>query len=97
MAARQIDDRVVGRRKHLSNLAFPDIPRVRAPEVVHPEEAALQQVRPELRGILGAEEQPAHFLHDDDRALKQLVVGQSHDEMIRLAGAIEADGDLREL
>jgi len=97
MTARQIDDRIIRRRKDFSDLAFPDIPRIRAPEVVDPEEAALQQVRPEPLCIFRAEEQPAHFLHDDDRTLKQFIVSQSNDQMIRLARLIEADRDLREL
>src|SRR4030095_5515061 len=37
------------------------------------------------------------LLHDDDRTLKQLVVGQAHDEVTRLSGGIEAHRDLREL
>src|SRR4029434_3346720 len=87
----QIDDRVIRRREHFSNLGLPDLPGVRAPEISDPEEAPLQQVRPEPGRILAAEEQSPHFLHDDDRALKQLVVGQAHDEMSRLSVGIEAD------
>ena len=97
MAARKIDDRIVRCRKYFSNFAFPDIPRVRAPEVVDPEEAAFQQVRPEPLRILRAEKQTPDFLHDDDRTLEQFIVGQTHDQMIGLSRSIEADCDLREL
>ena len=47
MVARHVDDRILVRREHFANLGLPDVPRVGAPEVVHPEKAALQQVGPE--------------------------------------------------
>jgi hypothetical protein len=86
-----VEDRILrGLGKHLANLCLPDLPRVRAPEIIHPQEAALEQVRPEFGRILAREEQPAHFLHDDDRALKQLLVCEADDEMTRLARASKA-------
>ena len=49
---RQLDDRVLVGREHAAQLRFPPLPRVVAPEVVGPEEAALQQVVAQL-GALG--------------------------------------------
>jgi len=93
---RQVDDRILHRGKHLANLCLPHLPGIGSPEVVHPEKAALQQVRLERLGILGREEQTADLLHQDDRTLVQLLAVQANDEMVRLPGGVLADGDLRQ-
>ena len=72
MLHRQIDDRYSAARESLANLLFPDFPRVLAPEVIGPQEAALEQIVAEPFRLGGVEEGRAHFGHHDERALEQL-------------------------
>jgi hypothetical protein len=88
---------VLGRRKDLANLRLPHVPGVRTPEVIDPEKSTLQQIGPEPGGIVRGEEQPAHLLHDDHRALKQFIAGQLDDQMTRPARGIKGDQNLRQL
>ncbi len=44
MVGRQIDDGVFVRRKYFVDLSLPEIPGVAAPEIIGPEESALEQV-----------------------------------------------------
>ena len=77
---------------------LPHCPRARAPEVVAPHEAALQQVRPELRDVGVAELGGAGVFDVDERAVEEIVVAAAaHDEIFGIAFAVDADGGLREL
>ena len=52
---RHVDDRVFRGRQRLADLARPHVPRPGAPEVVGPQEAALQQVLAQALGFLRTE------------------------------------------
>ena len=78
MVERELDDRILRRRQHLANLALPDLPRVAAPEIVGPEEAALQQVVAQVAPTSSsAKIGGPDFRHHDERALEQLVIGRA--------------------
>ena len=84
MVGRQIDDRVLAGRKDLADLRRPDAPRIAAPEVVHPQEPAFQQVLAEPRGLALVEVHRSNLGHHHERALKQRVVGEPDEQMVRL-------------
>ena len=55
------------------------------------------EVGPQPRGVFVVEEEPPDLPHDDDGALEQLVGGQLHDEMLRLAPGSKPTRILSEL
>ena len=57
-------------RQHLADLADERFPGPRAPEVVDPEEAALQQIVAQALGILGGEAGAARIRRHHERALR---------------------------
>ena len=79
------------RRQRLADLILPVPPRAAAPEVIDPQEAALQQIRPQVRRFLGAEVRPARLAHHDERAAEERRIGEPHDDRIRIAFAVLRD------
>ena len=78
---------ILRRRQHPRELRHPVAPRARAPVVVHPHEAALQQVRAQPLDLRLGERGGADVLHVQVRALKQGVVGEPHDDVVGRAVA----------
>ena len=84
---RDVDDRIALGRQRLGDFARPDAERILAPEIVRPQEAALEHVVVKLPGFGLVEVRAAWFGHhhaDSGRA----AVGQPDDDMncARLAG-----------
>src|SRR5262249_15458895 len=66
VSPRQVDHWELVRRQRLPNFRLEDVPGVLTPEVIHPEEAALDQIIAQMRGIVLIQEQSADLLHDYD-------------------------------
>ena len=90
MVEGQVADGVLGRRQHAADLRLPVLPRGGAPEVVDPEEPALEQVVPELGDLRAAQPDGARVGGHDERAVEQLAVGERHHPVVRLAPPVEA-------
>ena len=93
----QVHDRVLRRRQHLADLAHPHLPGSVAPEIVHPEEAALVEVGAQRRGIGGFEDRRADVRGEQERTLEQERIGRPEDEVIGVARGLSADPHLAEL
>ena len=87
MVERQVDDRILRRGEDLADLVLPVLPRVAAPEVVGPQEAALEQILAQPLHFVVIEIERPDLRHHDERTLEELVVGEPDDEVIRLAFA----------
>ena len=73
------------------------LPRVAAPEVVGPEEAALEQVLAQVLGLCRPDVGGADLRHHDERALEDRRIGELHHEVVRLAVGLAADARLGQL
>ena len=94
---RHVDDGIRRRVEHLGNLARPLPPRQRAPEVVHPQEPALEQVGAQAIDFLGPEPERTDIGRHGQRAIEQRVVGQPDDKVVRMPLVVAADARLGEL
>ena len=65
-----------------------------APEVVHPEEPALEQVLPQALHLRIRERCSTDIRTDQHRTLEQLIVGEPHDPVVDVAAIVPADGNL---
>src|SRR5688572_12879881 len=92
IAWRDVDNRKL--RQHARDLIGPLIPRGCAPEVVHPEEPALQQVLPQALYLRLRERGSTDVRTNQDRTLEQLVVAELHDPVVEIAAAVPADLNL---
>ncbi|MEP7309632.1 MAG: hypothetical protein ABJA98_29340 [Acidobacteriota bacterium] len=84
-------------RQRLRHLALEDRPRVLAPEVVRPEESALEEVDAEPCSLVVVEVQRAGLRHHDERALVEFVVAQLQHDVLVLSGGVLADDGAGEL
>jgi len=83
--------------QRLAKLRHPVVPRVAAPEVVDPQEAALVEIEAQRLGVLIADERATHLRRHHERAVEELGIGEANQQMVRLAGGILADIRLRQL
>ena len=84
--------------KHLTDLALPDVPGTLAPEVVHPEKPAFQKVGTQIDRLPVVDVQVADLEHHDERAMKELGIGELHHQMTGLPRPlVNADRRLRQL
>src|SRR5262245_45710818 len=97
MVGWQIEDGEFGCRQRLPQLPYPPAPRVFAPEVIGPEEAALFKVETQLRRFLVVEGGPARLGHHDERTIEQRGIGQLDEQMVRFSRLVLADMGLGEL
>src|SRR5262245_66021410 len=91
MTERDIDDRILIGGQHLAQLRFPLLPLKRAPEVIGPQEATLQDVLAQPGRLRVVEHGASRRRHDEKGALEQLVARRADEEMIWLPGMVEAD------
>ena len=94
---RDVPDWILARRQHLADVADPVVPRVRPPEIIDPQEAALLEVGAQRVGVLVAEERRADVGGADDRALEQQRIRNAHRDVVRLAAGLAADRGLGQL
>src|SRR5262245_53961857 len=97
MVGCQIEDGEFGCRQRFPQLPHPPVPRVLAPEVVSPEEAALFEVETQLRGFFVVEAGSAGFRHHHERTIEQRRIRQLDEQMVRFSGLVLADMGLGEL
>ena len=97
MVVRQILRRELPRRQRLAELLGPRFPGPLAPEVIGPQEAALQQVAAQRLGLRIGDVGGANLRHHDERALEERRIGQLDDEVLRLLRSREPDGGLGQL
>jgi hypothetical protein len=97
MVVRDLLDRVLWRRQDARELRLERFERVRPPEVIRPQEAALHQVLTEPHDLLVAERGGACVLDLDERAIEERVVGGTYDEVIGLSAVLTADARLGQL
>src|SRR5712691_6665079 len=83
MLQRQIDERVGTRWQYLPDLALPDLPGVIPPEIVGPQESALEQVIVEVPGFHVIEIDVPDLRHHDERAVEQFRIGEPDHQGIR--------------
>src|SRR5215813_11330652 len=81
MVQRDVDDGIVFGREGLADLIGPPVERAIAPEVVGPEEPALQSVVAERRGFGIIEERTARLSHHDERAAIEQRIRELQDDM----------------
>ena len=92
---RNVEDAVPG--QYAMDLARPLLPRRRAPEIIDPQEAALQQVLAQPRRFFLREFQRADIGRHRERAAEQRIIGEPDDPGGRLAFALAADRRLGQL
>jgi hypothetical protein len=84
-------------RQHARDLADPLLPGRRAPEVVDPKEATLEQVLPQALHFHVREPRGADVGPDQDRTLEQLIVAEPHHPVVDVAAGVATDGNLGEV
>src|SRR4030095_3959835 len=92
-----VDQRILGWRKHAIELVQPLVPRRIAPVVVHPEETALEQIGAQPFDLRVGQLRSAPVLDADVWALIQVWIGESNHEGVRFAGRVLTDAHLRQL
>src|SRR5688572_17053910 len=97
MIERHVPDRKLAGRKHAGELGDPVGPRVRAPVVVNPDEAAFEEERTQRRHLLVAERSGPDAVHVQIGALVERVFGEANDQVVGRAVAVFADARLGQL
>ena len=95
MIGRNVEDRVLG--KYLPHRVGPLLPRARAPEVIDPQEATLQEIFAEPGDFQRRQSDRADVRPDEERAFKQRIVGEVNRPVLRLALRVLADARFRQL
>src|SRR2546428_1052556 len=93
----EIPDRILAGGKRFAELGDPRIPRVLAPEIIGPQETALEQVVAQPRRLLLVEVRAARLGHHDERTLEQLLVRQTQQDVLVLALRAPAHRQRRQL
>ena len=81
----------------LPKLALPELPRVLPPEIVSPQEAALDEVLTQTRGLVLVEMGRPDLGHHDERTPKEHRIGETNEHVFRVALRISADRRLGQL
>src|SRR5262245_35151054 len=97
MIGGDVADRIFRWRQHTRDLRHPLLPRIGAPEVVHPHESALEEVLAERLDLALVERHGADVLHMQVRTLKQRLVGKPHGEVVGPSAVLHADARARQL
>src|SRR5207237_2329857 len=83
--------------EHLAHCLGPLLPRARAPEIVHPEEAALEEIFTQAGRFERREPDGADIRPDQKWALEQRIVSQVNGPVARVAVGVLADPRFGEL
>ena len=99
MVQREVLYRILRRRQHLGDLARPLVPRAGPPEVVDPQESALEQVLAQPLRLYRPQAHRPDVRRHQERTTEHRVVRHSHHPVVGIADLVQVDvrgGHLRQ-
>src|SRR6185369_11454863 len=94
---RHVFDGILIGREHLADLRGPMTPRFGAPEVVGPEETALEQVIPQMLSLIVAEADGAGIRGHEERTIEERGIERTYDVEVRPLILVTTHPRLRQL